>query len=192
VINIFATTAAATTAAAATVMLVPGTILGMPADSSAPSVGELAAIDAPLLSQQVGEYEGSWQIADGVLREAFVEDGVVVSTGTTSLRPGLAADEVLSFGFVAGYGDPVTGNDYAQLSGQAGAGVTAVRVVSASGVVTSASLVDGIWGAVWRAGDDAAEYGSAVLEFDTAAGTGTVSTDDVDAIATAQKTEDRA
>ncbi|WP_108249420.1 hypothetical protein [Planctomonas deserti] len=182
----------ATTAAAATVMLLPAAILGMSAGTSESSVDQPAAVDAPLLTQKVGDYEGSWQIADGVLQESFVEDGVVVSTGTTTLQPELAADQILSFGFVAGYGNAATGDDYAQLSGQAGTGVTAVRVVSASGVVTSASLVDGVWGAVWRAGADADEYGAAELQFDTAAGTVTVSTDDVDVIAAAQEAEDGA
>ncbi|OUE09870.1 hypothetical protein CMsap09_13060 [Clavibacter michiganensis] len=123
----------------------------------------------------------------GALEESFEKDGVMISTGSTGLRAGLAADSVISFGYVAGFGDLLSGEDYAQLSGQAGADVTAVRVISASGVVTEADLADGVWGAVWLAWGADDEYGTATLEFDTAAGTTTVTTDAVDVIAAEQR-----
>jgi hypothetical protein len=181
--------AAVTTAAAA-----PSAVSS---SSTASAEDQLTAVATPLLSQQADGYQGKWAIEGDTLEESFEQDGVVVSTGTTSLRNGLAADEVVSFGYVAGFGDPDTGAQHAQhaqhaqLSGQAGADVTAVRVVSASGVTTSATLVDGIWGAVWTAGDSADEYGPAVLQVDTPAGTATVSTDQVDVIAAEQRAADQ-
>jgi hypothetical protein len=144
-------------------------------------------VDAPLVSQQAAGYEGKWSIVGGSLQESFEKDGVVISTGTTSLQDGLAADEVVSFGYVAGFGDPETGKNYAQLSGQTGSDVIAVRVISGSGETTAANLANGIWGAVWVAGDSADEYGAATIEFDTAEGTMTTSTDSVDVIAAEQR-----
>jgi hypothetical protein len=175
--------AVVTTAAAAPSAVSSGSI--------APAEDQVTAVATPLLSQQADGYQGKWAIEGDTLEESFEQDGVVVSTGTTSLRNGLAADEVVSFGYVAGFGDPDTGAQHAQLSGQAGADVTAVRVVSASGVTTSATLVDGIWGAVWTAGESADEYGPAVLQVDTPAGTATVSTDEVDVIAAEQRAADQ-
>jgi hypothetical protein len=175
--------AAVTTAAAA-----PSTVSS---SSTASAEDQLTAVATPLLSQQAHGYQGKWAVEGGTLEESFDQDGVVVSTGTTSLRDGLAADEVVSFGYVAGFGDPDTGAQHAQLSGQAGADVTAVRIVSASGVTTPATLVDGIWGAVWTAGDSADEYGPATLEVDTPAGTTTVSTEEVDVIAAEQRAADQ-
>jgi hypothetical protein len=145
------------------------------------------AVDAPLITQDAAGYQGTWTIQGGALEESFQKDGVIISTGSTSLRAGLAADGIVSFGYVAGFGDRDSGEDYAQLSGQAGADITAVRVISASGVTTEADLADGVWGAVWLAGDDADEYGAATLEIDTPTGTTTVSTDAVDVIAADQR-----
>lgn len=175
--------AAVTTAAAA-----PSAV---PSSSAVSVEDQLTAVATPLLSQQADGYQGKWAVQGGTLEESFEKDGVVVSTGTASLRDGLAADEVVSFGYVAGFGDPDTGEQHAQLSGQAGTDVTAVRVVSASGTTTPATLVDGIWAAVWTAGDSADEYGAATLQVDTAAGTTTVSTDDVDVIAAEQRAADQ-
>jgi hypothetical protein len=175
--------AAVTTAAAA-----PSAV---PSSSTASAEDQLTAVATPLLSQQADGYQGKWAIEGGTLKESFEKDGAVVSTGTTSLQAGLAADEVMSFGYVAGFGDPGTGEQHAQLSGQAGTDITAIRVVSASGVTTSATLVDGIWVAVWTAGGSADEYGPATLQVDTAAGTTTVSTDEVDAIAAEQRAADQ-
>jgi hypothetical protein len=181
--------AAVTTAAAA-----PSAPSAVSSSSTASAEDQLTAVATPLLSQQAHGYQGKWAVEGGTLEESFDQDGVVVSTGTTSLRDGLAADEVVSFGYVAGFGDPDTGAQHAQhaqLSGQAGADVTAVRVVSASGVTTSATLVDGIWGAVWTAGDSADEYGPAVLQVDTVAVPAGVSTDEVDVIAAEQRAADQ-
>jgi hypothetical protein len=178
--------AAVTTAAAA-----PSAPSPVSSSSTASAEDQLTAVATPLLSQQADGYQGKWAIEGDTLEESFEQDGVVVSTGTTSLRDGLAADEVVSFGYVAGFGDPDTGAQHAQLSGQAGADVTAVRVVSASGVTTSATLVDGIWGAVWTAGESADDYGPATLQVDTPAGTTTVSTDQVDVIAAEQRAADQ-
>jgi hypothetical protein len=147
----------------------------------------LAPISAPLVSQDAAGYQGKWAIEGATVVESFEKDGIVISAGSTSLREGLTANSIVSFGFVGGFGDPTTGENYAQLSGQAGAGVTAVRIISASGVETAADLVDGVWGAVWVAGDHADEYGAATIEFDTAEGTTTVSTDAVDVIAADQR-----
>jgi hypothetical protein len=156
--------------------------------AAASTVGDqLTTVDPPLITQDAAGYQGTWTIEGGTLEESFEKDGLIISTGSSSLRTGLAADGIVSFGYVAGFGDPDSGEEYAQLSGQAGADVTAVRVISASGVETEADLADGIWGAVWLAGDDADEYGAATLEFDTAAGTTTASTDDVDVIAADQR-----
>jgi len=134
-------------------------------------------------SQSVGAYEAKWAVENGQVIQSFAEDGILVSTGTGALEENVTADGVISFGFVAGFESAATGENYAQLSGQAGTNVTGVRVTSASGVVTAAALVDGIWGAVWDAGDEALEYGAATIEFDTVDGTHRVSTDDVDVIA---------
>jgi len=151
---------------------------------------QLAPISSPLITQDAAGYQGKWIIVGGTLEESFEKDGVVISTGSTSLRTGLASDSIASFGYVAGFGDPVSGESYAQLSGQAGTDVTAVRVISASGVETEANLAAGVWGAVWLAGDNADEYGTATLEFDTPAGTTSVSTDAVDVIAADQRAVD--
>jgi hypothetical protein len=175
--------AAVTTAAAAPSAVSSG--------STASAEDQLTAVATPLLSQQADGYQGKWAIEGDTLEESFEQDGVVVSAGTTSLRDGLAADEVVSFGYVAGFGDPDTGAQHAQLSGQAGADVTAVRIVSASGVTTPATLADGIWGAVWTADGSADEYGPATLQVDTPAGTTTVSTDQVDVIAAEQRAADQ-
>ncbi|KPG82378.1 hypothetical protein [Frigoribacterium sp. RIT-PI-h] len=175
--------AAVTTAAAA-----PSTVSS---GSTASAEDQLTAVATPLLSQQADGYQGKWAIEGDTLEESFEQDGVVVSTGTTSLRNGLAADEVVSFGYVAGFGDPDTGAQHAQLSGQAGADVTAVRIVSASGITTPATLANGIWGAVWTADDSTDEYGPATLQVDTPAGTTTVPTDQVDVIAAEQRAADQ-
>lgn len=176
------------TAAALSVLTLAAGVATMTTAAAAPDAAEQPVpVAAPLVSQQAAGYEGRWAVEGGSLRESFTKDGVVVSTGTTALRDGLAADDVVSFGYVAGFGDPTTGEEYAQLSGQAGGDVTAVRVVSASGVTTTADLADGVWGAVWVAGDDADEHGAATIEVDTAAGTTTVSTDAVDVIAADQR-----
>jgi len=175
--------AAVTTAAAA-----PSAV---PSNPTARVENQLTPVITPLLSQQAGGYQGKWAVEGGTLKESFEKDGVVVSIGTTSLRDGLAADEVVSFGYVAGFGDPNTDEQHAQLSGQAGADVTAVRVVSATGTTTPATLIDGIWAAVWTAGGSSDEYGPATLQVDTAAGTTTVSTDQVDVIAAEQRATDR-
>lgn len=165
---------AVTTAAASATAAAPG------------AEDHLTAVSSPLISQDAQGYEGKWAVTGSTLEESFERNGVVVSTGSTSLRTGLAVDDVTSFGYVAGFGDPATGTNYAQLSGQAGTGVSAVRVISASGVTTGADLADGVWGTVWLAGDSADEYGPAMIEYDTAKGTTTVSTDDVDVIAAEQ------
>ena len=177
-----------TAAVVSAVTLAAGLAAVTTAAASPSAVEEpLAPVSSPLVSQDAAGYEGRWAVEGGSLVESFEKDGTVISTGSTSLHDGLPADGVVSFGFVAGFGDPVTGVDYAQLSGQAGTDVTAVRVVSASGVETTADLADGVWGAVWLAGDDADEYGAATIEVDTAAGTTTVSTDTVDVIAADQR-----
>jgi hypothetical protein len=180
--NIRTTATAIGSALALAAVLVPMT-------SAAAATGDeqLATVDSPLITQDAAGYQGRWTIEGGAVKESFQRDGVIISTGSSSLRSGLAADSIVSFGYVAGFGDLDSGEDYAQLSGQAGTDVTAVRVVSASGVETEADLADGIWGAVWLAGDDAEEYGAATLEFDTAVGTTTVSTDVVDVIASDQR-----
>jgi type II secretory pathway pseudopilin PulG len=153
--------AAVTTAAAA-----PSAPSPVSSSSTASAEDQLTAVATPLLSQQADGYQGKWAIEGDTLEESFEQDGVVVSTGTTSLRDGLAADEVVSFGYVAGFGDPDTGAQHAQLSGQAGADV-------------------------WTAGDSADEYGPAVLQVDTPSGTATVSTDEVDVIAAEQRAADQ-
>jgi hypothetical protein len=145
---------------------------------------------SPLLSQRVGGYEGQWTMHGDAVKESFREDGVEISNGSYGMRSGLGEDDVISFGYVGGYGNPVTGVNYAQLTGQAGPGVTEVRVRSTSGALIRADLADGVWAVVWEAVDDASEYGSATLEFDTPQGTRTVSTDDVDVIAAAQRADD--
>lgn len=177
-----------TAAIVSTVALAAG-LAAVTTAAASPSAVEdpLAPVSSPLLTQDAAGYQGTWAVEGGALVESFEKDGTVLSTGSTSLLEGLAADSVASFGYVAGFGDPLTGVDYAQLSGQAGTDVTSVRVVSASGVETTADLADGVWGAVWLAGDDADEYGAATIEFDTAAGTTTVSTDEVDVIAADQR-----
>ncbi|PZE61845.1 hypothetical protein [Curtobacterium sp. MCBD17_021] len=155
--------------------------------SAATADEQLNPAQDPLVSQEASGYRGTWAVSGGSLQEAFEQDGVVISTGTTGLRSGLDAEQVVSFGYVAGFGDPVSGVDHSQLSGQAGADVTAVRVVSASGVTTTADLADGVWGAVWVSGSDADEHGRATIEYDTPTGTRTVSTDAVDVIAADQR-----
>ncbi|GAB2983380.1 hypothetical protein [Frigoribacterium salinisoli] len=181
-----------TAAALSALTVAAGVVTMTTAGASAPTAEEqLRPVAAPLVSQEAAGYEGRWGVVGGSLQESFEKDGVVVSTGSTSLRTGLADDEVVSFGYVAGFGDPVTGEDHAQLSGQAGSDVTSVRVVSASGVTTTADLAEGVWGAVWVAGDDPDEHGAATIEFDTAAGTTTVSTDSVDVIAADQRAADQ-
>jgi len=139
-------------------------------------------VASALFTQTVGDYEGRWAVEDGWVIQSFEEGDTLVSTGSSPLEE-VAADSVISFGFVGGFESEATGKVYAQLTGQAGPDVTAMRVESASGVVTDAALVDGIWGAVWAAGDESVEYGAATIEFDTVGGTQQVSTDDVDAIA---------
>jgi hypothetical protein len=171
-------------AASTSVVLATAVVFATTAGASTAEADQLTAVSSPTVSAQTGEYIGKWALAGGSLEESFEEGGVVVSTGRASLRGGIAADSVSSFGYVGGY------NQYAQLSGQAGDAVTSVRVVSASGVVTTADLADGIWGAVWLAGADPDEYGEATIEFDTADGTKTASTDDVDVIAADQRAED--
>ncbi|NII52131.1 hypothetical protein [Frigoribacterium endophyticum] len=178
---------------AASALLVASGVAAVTTAAAAPSSpatsveDRLTAVATPLLSQQADGYQGKWAVQGDILAESFEKDGVVVSTGTTSLRDGLGTDEVVSFGYVAGFGDPDTGAQHAQLSGQAGRDVTAVRVVSASGTTTPATLVDGIWAAVWTAGYSSDEYGPATLEVDTAAGTTTVATDEVDVVAAEQQ-----
>lgn len=162
------------------------------AASAAPSAEPtLPAMEAPLLSQSAGPYTGKWKVAGGSLEESFELDGATIANGTTALRGDVAADQVVSFGYVAGFADAATGAAYAQLSGQAGSDVTGVSVVSASGVRTAATLVDGVWGAVWPAGDSTDEFGAARIEVSTPAGTTTVSTDDVDVIAADQRAADQ-
>jgi len=178
-------------ASAALVLAGVGVAVATTAAAPVPEIEVVPAVASPLLSQAVAGYEGKWAIEGGSVIQSFEEHGVLVSTGGTPLNGEPAPEEVVSFGFVGGFENLETGAAYAQLSGQAGAGVTAVRVVSASGTVTSAALVDGIWGAVWLAGDDENEYGAATIEFDTAAGTRTVSTTDVDVIAAEQRAADR-
>lgn len=177
------------TAAAVSAFALAAGLATVTTAAASPSAVEdqLAPVSSPVVSQDAAGYRGAWAVEGGSLVESFEKDGTVISTGSTSLLDGLAADSVASFGYVAGFGDPVAGVAYAQLSGQAGADVTAVRIVSASGVDTTADLADGVWGAVWLAGDDADEYGAATIEFDTAAGTTTVSTDEVDVIAADQR-----
>lgn len=168
--------------------LATGLVATTTAAASAATVDERpSSVTAPLVSQHAAGYQGTWTVAGGALEESFEKEGIIISTGSTSLREGLASDQVISFGYVAGFGDPVTGEDYSQLSGQAGSDVTAVRVISASGITTPAGLVDGVWGAVWVSGDSADEHGAATIEFDTAIGTTTVSADSVDVIAADQR-----
>ncbi|WP_159620710.1 hypothetical protein, partial [Arthrobacter zhaoguopingii] len=174
------------TASAAIIGIGVGVTVTTTAASSVPGADVQAAVISPLVSQSVANYEGKWAVQGGTLVESFQENGEVVSTGSTSLRTGLPADQIISFGYVAGFGSAATGQNYAQLSGQAGEDVTAVRVISASGTVTETTLADGIWGAVWLAGSNPGEYSAATLEFDTPAGTRTVSTIDVDVIAADQ------
>jgi hypothetical protein len=101
--------------------------------AAASTVGDqLTTVDPPLITQDAAGYQGTWTIEGGTLEESFEKDGLIISTGSSSLRTGLAADGIVSFGYVAGFGDPDSGEEYAQLSGQAGADVTAVRVISAS------------------------------------------------------------
>ncbi|SDO49628.1 hypothetical protein SAMN04487848_1169 [Microbacterium sp. ru370.1] len=179
-------------AAMSALTLATGLAVVTTAASAAPSAEPtLPAMDAPLLSQSAGPYTGKWKVAGGSLEESFELDGATIANGTTALRGDLAADQVVSFGYVAGFGDPATGAEYAQLSGQAGSDITGVSVVSASGVRTAASLVDGVWGAVWPAGDSTDEFGAARIEVSTPAGTTTVSTDDVDVIAADQRAADQ-
>ncbi|KEP76312.1 hypothetical protein HR12_19780 [Microbacterium sp. SUBG005] len=162
------------------------------AASAAPSAEPtLPAMEAPLLSQSAGPYTGKWKVAGGSLEESFELNGTTIANGTTALRGDLAADQVVSFGYVAGFADAATGAAYAQLSGQAGSDVTGVSVVSASGVRTAATLVDGVWGAVWPAGDSTDEFGAARIEVSTPAGTKTVSADDIDVIAADQRAADQ-
>jgi hypothetical protein len=180
------TTRATVTLAA--LALAAGLVATTTAAASAVTADEqLDPVASPLVSQEASGYRGEWAVSGGSVQEAFEKDGIVISTGSTGLRSGLAADRVLSFGYVAGFGDPVSGTDYSQLSGQAGEDVTAVRVVSASGVTTTADLADGVWGAVWVSGDHADEHGAATIEYDTPTGTTTVSTDAVDVIAADQR-----
>lgn len=148
-----------------------------------PAAPDHVSIASPLLTQSVGEYEARWAVEDGRVSQSFEEAGTLVSTGSSAFQEDVAADSVISFGYVAGFDSDATGESYAQLSGQAGPDVTGVRVENGSGVVTTAALVDGIWGAVWLAGDGDSDHGAATIEFDTAAGTHSVSTDDVDVIA---------
>lgn len=169
-------------------LAIGATAAAAPSNPSAPA--QLATPSAPLLSQEAQGYRGAWTITGGSLQESFTQGGVEVSTGTTSLREGLAPDQVISFGYVAGFGDPVTGESYAQLSSQAGPDVTAVRVISASGITAEASLADGVWGAVWVAGDHAEEYGNARIEIDTPTGTTATTTNDVDVIAADQRADE--
>lgn len=179
-------------AAMSALTLATGLALVTTAASAAPSAEPtLPAMEAPLLSQSAGPYTGKWKVAGGSLEESFELDGATIANGTTALRGDLAADQVVSFGYVAGFADAATGAEYAQLSGQAGSDVTGVNVVSASGVRTAASLVDGVWGAVWPAGDSTDEFGAARIEVSTPAGTTTVSTDDVDVIAADQRAADQ-
>ncbi len=179
------------TASAAVIGIGVGVIATTAAATSVPDLDVVTDVQttvaSPLVSQSVGAYEGKWAVQGGTLVESFQENGQVVSTGSTSLRTGVPADQIISFGYVAGFGSAATGQNYAQLSGQAGVEVTAVRVISASGTVTEAKLADGIWGAVWLAGSNPGEYGAATLEFDTPKGTRSVSTTDVDVIAADQK-----
>lgn len=173
--------------------LAAGLVVMTTAATDAPSdapIEHLAPMNAPLLVQDAGGYQGKWKIDGDTLEESFELDGTTISNGTSSLRSGLPADDVLSFGYVAGFADAETGEKYAQLSGQAGSNVIAVRVISASGVSTDAQLSDGVWGAVWLAGDDADEYGAAQIEVSTSTGTTTVSTDTVDVIAADQRSTD--
>ncbi|QHC71479.1 hypothetical protein [Rathayibacter sp. VKM Ac-2801] len=143
-----------------------------------------------LLAQRADRYEGRWDLDGDALTEAFLEDGQLLSTGRETLRHGLGAADVLSFGTVGGYGDPETGEDYAQLVGQAGPEVTEVLVHSTTGITTRAELVDGVWAAVWRTVDEDQDYGAAVLTVRTARGTTRVSTDDVDVVAADQRAAD--
>lgn len=153
---------------------------------SAAATDELPTMDAALITQDAGAYQGNWKINGNTFEESFELHGTTVSNGSTSLRADVPADDVISFGFVAGFADEATGTKYAQLSGQAGSDVTSVRIVSASGVTTEARLADGVWGAVWLAGDNADEYSSAQIQVTTSTGTETVSTDEVDVIAAEQ------
>lgn len=182
--------AAASVVALATGVAAVTTAAASPTASGTPVEDRLAPVAAPVISQDADGYLGTWAVEGGSLVESYEKDGTVVSTGSSGLRGDLGADDVVSFGYVAGFGDPATGVAYAQLSGQAGPEVTGVRVVSASGVETEAALADGVWGAVWVAGDDADEYGAATIEVDTAAGTRTVSTDEVDVVAADQRAAD--
>jgi hypothetical protein len=141
---------------------------------------------APLFSLNVGPYRGVWAVDEGRVIETYSEGDNVVSRGATSVRSGVGADAVLSFGYVGGFGPPEATVDYAQLSGQAGEHVTGVRVVSASGVTTTATLVDGIWGALWGASNAQDDWGHPVtIEFDTATGTHEVTSDEVDVFTSA-------
>lgn len=177
-----------TIAAAAALAVGTGIVMTTTAAAPIPEIAPVT-IAAPLFAQSVGshDYTGTWGIEGSTLLQSFVEAGVQVSTGSTSLENDVAANAVVSHGYVGGFESLATGEQYAQLSGQAGADVTAVRVVSASGIVTAAALADGVWGAVWLAGDNAEEWGAATIEFDTPAGTSSVSTNEVDVIAASQR-----
>lgn len=107
----------------------------------------------------------------------------------TSGRPGVRPDEIRSMGSVAGGTSSENGVSGAHLSGVAGADVTAVTVLPATRRPVPATLSHGLWAAAWQ-GDPGADDGRAAVRFTTADGrTRTVSTDDIDWIAAAQRAD---